>query len=46
MEPHFMAIKETVVMDMDVVEKKKKKIIEVKGNIFIICTKKKNAPYH
>jgi len=36
MEPHFMVIKETVVMDVDVVEKK---IIEDKGNILIILTK-------
>jgi hypothetical protein len=35
MEPHFMVIKETVVVDVDVVEK----IIEVKGNILIILTK-------
>jgi hypothetical protein len=37
MEPHFMVIKETVVVvvGVDVVEK----IIEVKGNILIILTK-------
>jgi hypothetical protein len=35
MEPHFMVIKETVVVDVDVVEK----IIEVKGNVLIILTK-------
>jgi hypothetical protein len=34
MEPHFMVIKETVIVD--VVEKK---IIEVKGNVLIILTK-------
>jgi hypothetical protein len=34
MEPHFMVIKETVIVD--VVEKK---IIELKGNVLIILTK-------
>jgi hypothetical protein len=42
MEHHFMVIKEILVVDVDVVEK----IIEVKGNVLIILTKKKNAPYH
>ena len=35
MEHHFTVIKETMVMDVDVIEK----IIEVKGNVLIIPTK-------